>query len=205
MEKCIDLIGQKFERLTVTNREKNNKSGQSMWLCRCDCGNERIVLGQNLRGGLTKSCGCYHAERVKESKTTHGLTKTRIHRIWANMKRRCLNKNDSAYKNYGGRGISVCEEWLNSFQTFHEWAMHNGYNDMLTIDRIEVNGNYEPLNCRWVSLKEQQNNRTNNHRITFNGRTLTLHQWSEELEINYQKLFSRICYYHWSPEKAFCN
>lgn len=134
-------------------------------------------------------------------KTIHGMKKTRIYKSWERIKRRC--NNPKTYKNYGGRGIKVCDEWSKDFMAFYEWAMANGYRDDLTIDRIDVNGNYEPNNCRWVTMKEQENNRRNNHHITYNGETHTIAEWGDILNIPYKVLLQRITTYKWSIEKAF--
>lgn len=134
--------------------------------------------------------------------TKHGKTKTRLYRIWFNMRCRCHKKDFVDYPRYGGRGIAVCDEWLNSFPPFYEWAMANGYREDLTLDRIDNDGNYEPSNCRWVDTKVQNNNTRRNHYITYNGETLTLAQWSERCGINKNTLQARICKYGWSVERA---
>ena len=147
-----NLEGLKFGKLTVIGFSNTNKHGQAMWKCRCECGNETIVKGSHLTTGHTISCG-KHAKHCK-----HGMTKKRPYRIWQDMKSRCENPKVACFKHYGGRGITVCEEWRNSFEAFYEWATSHGYSDELTLDRIDVNGNYCPDNCRWATWHEQRIN-----------------------------------------------
>lgn len=202
MRKFIDLVDKKFGRLTVIKEYGKNRHGLSKWLCKCDCGNEVIVWGNHLKAGNTKSCGCLQKEIARKNSTKHGCCKERIYTAWANMKNRCHNEKHPEYKYYGGKGVKVCEEWLHDFQSFHKWAMANGYAENLTIDRIDNNGNYTPSNCRWTTWKEQQNNRSNNALITYKEETKTLAQWAETTGIAYYTLWQRINTLHWNTEEA---
>lgn len=190
MKKRSDLIGKKFGRLTVVDFSHTNKHKQSMWKCKCECGKEIIATGIHLSNGHTKSCGCLKKD-VLQSRKTHGMRNTRLYRIWLGMKSRCTIKTTTSFRHYGGRGITICDEWMNDFQSFYDWAMANGYSENLTIDRIDPNGNYEPSNCRWVTTKVQANNKRTNAKILFNGETKTIKEVSEISGINYQTLFSR--------------
>lgn len=159
-----DIAGKRFGRLIAITRV--NSSGYSKWLCKCDCGSEKVILAASLLSGGTKSCGCLSREvaTAKGQKTaTHGESKTRLYRIWSGMKRRIHNPNCQRYKNYGGRGIRICKEWDESYEAFRDWALKNGYDSeapygQCTIDRINVDGDYEPDNCRWADMKTQANN-----------------------------------------------
>lgn len=159
----IDLSGKRFGRLTVI--ERSSEIGSIVkWLCRCDCGNYTTVASQPLRLGQTKSCGCLHDEVAGDSARTHGHSKTRLYAVWKDMRQRCFNQNNPNFYKYGARGITICAEWANSFEAFHDWAFANGYDPNAargecTIDRINNDGNYEPSNCRWVSMKVQVKNR----------------------------------------------
>ena len=203
MGKFIDLTGQKFGRLTVIKRA-NNKGKRTAWICVCKCGNELITTTDNLRCGDTQSCGCYNKEQNGLAHKKHGLRNEKLYAVHQSIKARCYNKNNKQYKDYGGRGITVCDEWLgeNGVKNFIKWSKNNGYKKNLTIDRIDNNGNYDPDNCRWVDMKTQQNNRCNNHLITYNGETHTLSQWAEIMHINKGALSLRINRYHWDIEKA---
>lgn len=157
-ENLIDLTGRKFGRLVVLGRESVEQR-HVHWRCRCDCGNEVVVTGNNLKKLHTTSCGCVHSERTIQSNTTHGKSKTRLYRTWKNMKNRCYNPNVRSYSDYGARGITVCDEWLNNFQCFYDWAIQSGYREDLSIDRINNDDGYYPENCHWADAKEQANNR----------------------------------------------
>ena len=198
-----DLKGEKFGRLTIIEQQGIDKNRRALWLCRCDCGSEVVLTSTILVSGHAKSCGCLRKEKTSERAKTHGLSKTRIYAIWCHMKDRCYNQNETKYKDYGGRGITICDEWLHDFQAFYDWAMANGYADNLTIDRKDVNGNYCPENCRWANAKTQASNKRTSHLISYNGKTQTMKQWADELGIKYPKLASRINTLHWDIEKAF--
>lgn len=198
MREFIDLTGQSFGRLTAIQIVESGDRGKSRWLCKCECGKEKTVRADGLRSGKSTSCGCYHTEINK----THGMSNTKMYRSWYNMKLRCYEPTARHYQDYGGRGIVVCDEWLNDFLKFFNWAIRNGYREDLTIDRIYVNGNYEPNNYRWSNLKEQANNKRTNVTITIDGETRTLKQWSEKYNINYQTLWYRINKRNLSPLEA---
>lgn len=199
--RLIDLTNQKFGRLAVIERAEN-KAKVTRWLCLCDCGKKTIVSYQNLINGHTKSCGCYNLELIKTRSITHGMRNTRLYEIWQGMKSRCENPNDPSYINYGGRGICVCSEWHKA-ETFIKWALTNGYTDNLTIDRIDFNGNYEPSNCRWATPKEQGRNKRNNYVISYMGKEQPLSAWCEELNLDYDRTWSRLRVSKWSIEEAF--
>lgn len=189
--KPLDLVGKRFGSLLVIERRGSDEKGQSLWLCRCDCGTEKIVRGHDLKGG-TKSCGC--SRRYNTGLYQHGLSHTRIHSIWRSIKDRCYNPKNRHYKHYGGRGISVCDEWKDNFIPFYNWSLENGYEENLTIDRIDVNAGYYPGNCRWVSVETQANNKRNNKVFTLNGKTLTISQWSKETGVKYGDIQNRLNY-----------
>lgn len=202
--RTVDLRDRKFGRLTVIEQAgfKVTPKGQrkKMWRCLCECGNTVTVSHSSLVAGDTKSCGCLSKSTPRHK--THGQTGTKIYSIYNNMKNRCYRKQDKRFAQYGGRGIGVCDEWRDDFQAFYDWAMAHGYEDGLTLDRIDVNGDYCPDNCRWVTQKEQQNNRQTNHLVTYQGTTKTIAQWAEERKIKYSTLERRINSYHWDIARA---
>lgn len=204
--KPYNLEGQRFGRLTAIEICGRSKSKKVLWRCSCDCGNETIVSSCHLMSGHTKSCGCYASERAKtlakETRVTHGQRNTRLYNIWSSMIERCTLKKQKAYHNYGGRGITVCEEWK-TFENFYNWAIENGYSDELTLDRIDNDGNYCPDNCKWSTYKEQARNRRTNIYITYNEETKILRDWENYLGMKNGTLSDRINRRGWSIEKAF--
>lgn len=202
MSKLIDLTGQKFGRLTVIKRvEKQNKTRSAYWLCQCECGNTTIVSSPNLKNKHAMSCDCLQQESRLTHSITHGLTKTRIYKIYLGMKKRCYNKNYFQFQYYGGKGIRICDEWLNNFKSFYDWSIANNYNDTLTIDRINSNGNYCPENCRWVDKYVQANNKKTNKLITYNNETHTMKEWSKITGLTYSTIQHRLDR-NWDIEKA---
>jgi hypothetical protein len=204
MSKIMDLsvyIGVKYNFLTIESIERiNSKLYVS---AKCDCGNNGTYMLVKLKDGHTKSCGCLHKKVMSSILSNHGLYYTRIYKIWNGMVDRCRRKKNKSYKNYGGRGISVCEEWRNDFMAFYKWSINNGYSDNLTIERNDVNGNYDPRNCKWITHAEQALNRRDSHLVTYNGITKTIAEWARDLQINYNTLLNRINTYQWSIVKAF--
>lgn len=182
------MIGKKFGRLTVLEECKERKRTEIVYKCVCDCGNIKFTTGKLLRKGECKSCGCI---KSNGNHITHGKTHTRLYSIYRKIKQRCYNTNDKAYTNYGGRGINICNEWCDDFMAFYTWSMSHGYDDKLTIDRIDNNKGYSPNNCRWVDRITQNNNTRRNVHITYNGKTQTISQWSEELNIKYSTIKDR--------------
>lgn len=192
MKKYKDITNKRFGRLVAIDRIKREKHN-TYWLFKCDCGNEIIIPQSYVSCGDTKSCGCYRKEMAgKNAQIKHNKAHTRLYQIWSGIKQRCYNKNKEAYKYYGARGIKVCKEWKDDFMCFYNWAINNGYMEELTIDRRDVNGHYEPSNCRWTTIKEQNNNMRTNHWIEYNGERLTMSQFSEKYKIPYDILKNRI-------------
>ena len=191
----VDLTGQKFGKLTVINQADPyiSPSGyrKTRWCCECDCGNNVVVVASDLKRGHTQSCGCFQREMTGKALRRHGLRHTKIYHKWLDMKDRCLNKNNKRFFDYYGRGITVCDEWKNSFEAFYKWAMSHGYADNLSIDRIDVNGNYEPSNCRWITMSEQSRNKRNNVLYEYKGEIKTFSEWSRITGINYSTMLHR--------------
>lgn len=185
--KLNNISGMKFGKLTVISRA-DSKNNMTYWHCLCDCGIEKDVLASHLTSGKIVSCGCLSAERIANLNRKHGMGNTRIYKIWCGMKTRCYNKNSKSYENYGGRGITVCDEWIHDFMNFYDWAMLNGYTDELSIDRIDNDGNYEPKNCRWTTHKEQSNNTRRTRLFLHNGVIKSLKQIATDENIDYKML-----------------
>lgn len=194
MSKMIDLTGKRFGDLYVLHRVENSpktKSGYSTtrWLCKCDCGNEIELTKTSLIRDGRENCGCKKKKRPRK----HGMSHTKLHNVWIGMNQRCSNPKDIEYKHYGGRGISVCDEWkgTNGASRFIEWALKNGYKESLSIDRIDVDGNYEPSNCRWIPMNEQAHNKQNTIWVVLNGERMSLKKACDILSVNYSTAYGR--------------
>jgi len=183
ISKHKNILGKRFGRLTTIKDVGRASNGSALWLCKCDCGNEVIVRQCNLHSGNVQSCGCYMKDKIKISNTTHGLKNTRLYRIWHGMKGRCYNPNDKNFHLYGGKGICLFAEWKDNFISFYNWANNNGYDDKLTIDRIDSNGNYEPSNCQWITRTENTK-RATSYYININGMKDSIRGWSKRLDIS---------------------
>lgn len=183
-----EMLGKRFGRYLVIAEDKRDSQGAIYYKCLCDCGTEKIVRGSELRAGNVVSCGCYNREIIRKK---NPRSKTKLYGVYLGMKQRCGNPNNTGYPNYGGRGIKVCSEW-DTFENFREWAEANGYKEGLTIERIDVNGNYEPTNCRWATRYEQQFNKRTSLYITIDGVTKNASQWADETGINRTTLLLRI-------------
>ena len=196
MNTPIDMAGKTFGRWTVLSY-----AGASKWQCRCECGYEKDVEGKSLRRGQSQGCIACHT-RTRPA-TKHGGKRTRLYSIWCGMKTRCYNINDVAYPRYGGRGITICDEWRTDFDAFRNWALATGYTDNLTIDRYPDNrGNYEPGNCRWATYAEQSRNYSRNRSIDFRGRTVLICDLATEVGLPQDVLKNRILRYGWDVERA---
>lgn len=212
MSKKLDLTNKKFGRLTALKKIDKNKFGKILWDCECECGNHCICIASELQCGKRVSCGCGMSKTKSEIYGWLGMGDTNFYKNWQNMRNRCYKKDNKAYNNYGGRGIKICDEWIgeNGFNNFYNWAINSGYNNeklpsgynKLTLDRIDNSKDYSPKNCRWVTRNIQQLNTRRNHRLTFNGKTQTIKEWSDELGLPFGTISSRINTRKWSPEKA---
>ena len=202
VSKLIDLVGQKYGRLTVIERAESSvqPSGQkkTKWRCKCDCGNETIVTAYDLYHGHTKSCGCYFKEYILKLRATikseekRHRGQNRLKKIYFGMIYRCYNPNASGYYKYGGRGIKVCDEWLGNYELFETWAYQNGYDLNLSIDRIDVNGDYTPKNCRWATMKKQANNKRTTRWVEYNGEKMSASEFAEVIGLSYCTVYSRM-------------
>lgn len=207
MGRFKDLTGQKFGRLTVIKRAGTSKSGKVLWLCECSCEehNHITTTTSNLVTGTTKSCGCFareSASKVGKANTTHGDTDSRLYRIFRGMKDRCYNPKNKDYAWYGGKGIKICEEWEDNYIAFKNWAINNGYKEILTIERKDFDKDYCPENCEWITMEQQQRNKSSNRLITYNGETMILVEWAEKFNIPYKVLCARINDRGYSFEEA---
>lgn len=199
---AFDLIGKRFGRVQVI-AQSENFVGNSGWVCFCDCGTWKKIRGVSLTKGITSSCGCLHRERTGEAMRTHGLTKSVEYRAWRHAKSRCYNPNVHNYSRYGGRGVKMCERWLNSFENFLA-DMGPRPSGNHSIDRFpKLDGDYEPGNCQWGTQEDQVDHKENRLRYTFKGRTMTLKAWAIEIGHPYKDLHKRIHFRKWSVEKAF--
>lgn len=190
----VRLHGQRFGSLVVVRRTGKRTSRGVYWLCRCDCGKRTSVPTSDLRIGNTRSCGCGQKAAAAKScraRTKHGSYGVRLYNIWHGMRLRCHHPKNISYPRYGGRGISICDEW-NEFSIFKAWAISHGYADGLSIDRIDFDGDYEPCNCRWIPLKDQAGNRSTTRKITYDGRTQSSAAWGRERGINPNSIRYRI-------------
>lgn len=189
----IDIVGNKYNRWTVISYAGKNRHGNVMWECKCECGTVKAVMGSSLKGGKSKSCGCYNVERAIEQgkkNKKHGMSRNRLHRIWCNIKSRCNNPNVRSYEFYGKKGIRVDAVW-DDFIDFKKWSLDNGYNDELTLDRIDYNGNYSPNNCRWIPMNEQYFNRSDNVYIEVEGERKVLTELAREHDLKPSLLLER--------------
>ena len=191
MSRFIDLTGKRFGRLIVLSPYGKTKHNCFIWMCKCDCGNYKPITSRCLITGSSLSCGCLsreiHNKIAKKLFTRHGLNNTKLNAVWKGMKKRCFNENSTEYINYGGRGITMCPEWSNDFETFYMWAISNGYQEGLSIDRIDNNGNYEPSNCRWITRQEQAYNRRSNKLLLYNGEYLPMKLIAKMENVDYDK------------------
>lgn len=186
-----ELVGKKFGKLAVIKLVGSNQHNKQVWLCKCECGTQKVVVGSSLKSGNTKSCGCLQRDSVISRNFLHGSANTRLYKTWLGMKRRCYNQNDKDFHNYGGRGILICEDWINDFANFQKWSLNNGYSDDLTIDRIDNNQGYNPENCKWSTRKEQMRNVRYNKIIEIDGIKLPMAEMAEKYNVSYDAIKAR--------------
>lgn len=186
-----NLTGNRYGRLIVLKENGKTNHGDLRWLCKCDCGNIKTITGTKLKSGWTKSCGCLQKEIARKHMLKHGLSDSRLYSIWENMKERCYRPSNNRYYRYGARGIKVCKEWLD-FEKFAEWANKNGYKDGLSIERVDIDGNYEPNNCCWIPLKEQTQNRENTVWIYYQGKRFCMSQFAKDMGVSINVIRNRI-------------
>jgi len=200
----LGIAGEKFNKLTVLNKTNEKANKTYLWLCECECGNLTKVKKWNITSGNTRSCGCLKVESIKkvgQQNISHGMRYTKIYKIWESMKRRCNNEKAERYASYGGRGITYCEEW-EKFDGFYEWVKESGYKEGLSIDRIDVDGNYEPSNCRWVTLEQQSFNKTNSRKVHYKDKELTIAELAKKTGKSYHLLYQRIVKLGWSVSES---
>jgi hypothetical protein len=202
----IDLVGQQFGKLTVINKSYKRLYNRISWVCLCSCGKEKIATGNDLKMGKVSTCGnssciIYNTKPAHDAKITHGMSRSRLYRIFRGIQQRCHNPRATKYRIYGGRGITICDEWNNDFIGFKNWSINNGYTNNLTIDRINNDGNYEPDNCQWSTRKEQSRNKSSNRQITYKNKTLCVNEWAEIKNINNRTLIDRLNH-DWSISDA---
>lgn len=191
MSRRIDLTGNRYGRLLVTKFDRKNQHGDTYWVCRCDCGNYKSIASNKLRSGWTKSCGCLHKEIMRQKLLSHGMSKSKLYSSWELMKSRCYYPQNNRYYRYGGRGIKVCDEWL-SFERFKEWALKNGYKEGLTLERKNIDKNYEPDNCCWITKEEQARNKCNTVWVVYKGERMCMSVFAREMGVSINVISNRI-------------
>lgn len=207
----VDISGKKYNHLIALNRELGYANRRdNYWRCKCECGKETVVKKYDLTHSIVKSCGCLSKKMTSETLKKHGDTGSRLYTVWDGMKRRCLDKKDKGFPRYGGRGITICDEWLgkHGYENFKSWAVKNGYDEnakrgVCTIDRIDNKGNYEPSNCRWVNQYVQANNRECVYKISYNGETHSFAEWSRIIGVSETALKDRVFRQGLTIQEAF--
>ena len=201
-DKYKSLVGKKFNSLTVLEVSSNKKNDNYLLVCKCDCGNIQTIRATRVINGITKTCGCRNKGYSYSKSNKLSCLYPTFYSIWNSMKHRCYDKSNKKYKNYGARGIKICKEWKDSFENFLNWCLNSDYEKGLTLDRIDVNSDYKPNNCRWANFTIQARNKTNNNLVTYNNETKCVAQWCEDLNIPYNTIRARLRL-GWTPELAF--